>query len=157
MPHRNPLVASLLAGLGLFGTLCAAGDYAASCRDMKIRFDEHGGAQWLETECRQPPDQPGTDPWFCVKLDLNSCYGNFDGEVAPAPNGRFGDSCHSCKQKRDNKAVISCTCATMDSDEPAKETFFNTNDLIWNHDGTIQCFETQGQSCYPGLPTPPSE
>ncbi|ORY62249.1 uncharacterized protein BCR38DRAFT_486521 [Pseudomassariella vexata] len=77
--------------------------------------------------------------WF----DLGHCMLNNGGSLAAYDNGQFYGSCHDCSFRGSNTDFqFACLCSDIDGN--LKNSSYDINRIVWNHNGTLGCYGWQG-------------
>ncbi|KAK4039555.1 hypothetical protein C8A01DRAFT_16453 [Parachaetomium inaequale] len=102
---KATFLAAVLATL----TAQATASYASSCRNCRL---EQWSSDWLSgnnlapmllCDCAQK-----NGGWHALRLDLNLCIANDDGNLSPRANGNFGGSCNGFRL--DGGKQFRCMC-----------------------------------------------
>ncbi|KAK7911994.1 hypothetical protein PG985_014475 [Apiospora marii] len=79
-----------------------------------------------------------------MEQDLNHCYANQDGRLEARENGNFGASCSNCRM---SGTVLQCNCEIKPGSPQTVTTSIDTNDVITNFNGNMNCFLQLGKEC----------
>ncbi|KAI6021203.1 Cyanovirin-N [Pisolithus marmoratus] len=105
-------------------TLCAAGDFAASCYNYYLENTE------FFATCRK---DTGSDQ--ATSIDLNQCVTNNRGALqCTSANGYYADTCENCGLSGTN---LDCTCGNGSGGTDS--TSVNLNDCVGNSNGVLVC------------------
>ncbi|KAK8056283.1 hypothetical protein PG993_001510 [Apiospora rasikravindrae] len=144
------LVAATLAGLlGLLGLVESQG-FISNCTWQSANLT----GNFLGMYCN---DDDITDygyqwTWF----DINPCLLNNGGQLVPYDNGNFMTSCTNVNFTASN-ITFDLTAQCSDTSGHFVPTVYDLNQVLWNHNGTLGCFEHQGNAtecgpqCDPGF------
>ncbi|KAK8063472.1 hypothetical protein PG996_008124 [Apiospora saccharicola] len=106
------------------------------CTDIQMG-DDHS----VKAKC--PVYQPDK-LYLCSQMDLNHCYANQDGRLEARENGNFGSSCNNCRMYG---TVLQCNCEISPGSGSFVTTSVDTNDVILNQNGNLNCFLQLGWEC----------
>ncbi|KAK8079059.1 hypothetical protein PG994_002866 [Apiospora phragmitis] len=91
------------------------------------------------------PKPDGT--YQCSILDLDKCYANAAGAITPRENGDFSSSCNDCYW---TNTVLHCNC-DINPGNSFMQPQIETNLLLVNAKGFVQCFDRVADKCPPGV------
>ncbi|KAK9771856.1 hypothetical protein AB5N19_05554 [Seiridium cardinale] len=93
--------------------------------------------------------------------DLNVCITNNGGRLWPYNNGGYAGSCRDCSIQGMNHLMFNFSCNCFDVHSNLVTSVYDLNQILWNHDGALGCFEHEGNKtdcgpmCDPGWVPPP--
>ncbi|KAK6841938.1 hypothetical protein PG987_002798 [Apiospora arundinis] len=78
-------------------------------------------------------------------LELNPCFGNNGGNLIPYDNGNFTTSCNTLNFTASNTS-FALTAMCSDPTDHFVPAMAELNTVLWNHNGTLGCFEHHGNA-----------
>ncbi|KAI1819911.1 hypothetical protein F4861DRAFT_525202 [Xylaria intraflava] len=77
--------------------------------------------------------------WF----DTSNCLMNYNGQLVSYEGGNYSDTCKGCSVSRSHADfVLNCYC--LQPGFTLGTATYDLNQIIWNHNGFLGCFEQFG-------------
>ncbi|KAM0631686.1 hypothetical protein ACHAPW_005329 [Verticillium nonalfalfae] len=81
------------------------------------------------------------------RIDLSKCVGNNGGTLVASENGRFHDSCETCKLTniyKDGTQYLACRCHRAGEKGGTHKTKIDLDKVLYNNNGTLGCHGHEG-------------
>ncbi|KAK8114652.1 uncharacterized protein PG998_000853 [Apiospora kogelbergensis] len=134
----NVFTSILACFLGLLGLVQAQG-FVGNCTWQSANLT----GSYLGMYCN---DDDWTDySYQWTWLDLDPCFTNNGGHLIPYDNGNFTTSCNSLNYTAtDISFALTAMCS--DTSNHFVPTAVDLNTVLWNHNGTLGCFDHAGNA-----------